>query len=115
MLKRFMIKRFLIVVAILLVLLAGLAVPLKREYSFIKDAQSGTTNQLTEVHYGVPLTWLTLSKEVDAADSAQVKKSYSERDNTKLVGDLGFWIIIIAACAYISRITNIKLPIKTWP
>jgi hypothetical protein len=101
-----MLKRILLILTCLVVLAAALAVPLRREYSIINDTATGTADQLTSVHYGTPVTWLVLSKQVDTRDPQNVKKQSRSYDYKALALDIVSWGAAIAFIAWLSRATN---------
>jgi hypothetical protein len=100
-----MLKRVLLVVTCLIVLAAALAVPLRREYSIIHDDSNGA-DQLTSVHYGTPVTWLVLSKQVDAHQPEQVKKQTRQYDYKALAVDVAGWGLLIVFVTWFSLATD---------
>jgi hypothetical protein len=104
-------KRILLIPACLLVLAAALAVPLRREYSIINTA-SNQADQLTAVHYGTPVTWLVLSKQVDVRNPNDIKKRTRQYDYKALALDVLVWGAIISFIAWLARATEIP-PIRT--
>jgi len=101
----------------LLVLLAMLFAPLKHEYSQEGCSNTGQLRAAncaanpglnTDVKYGVPYDWLTLSKAVDG--QGKTIDSSSDKDIDKLIFNIAIWGLIVMVWTLATGITKLGRP-----
>jgi len=82
--------------------------PLRRDYSTNYNGASAASEQVgivyTNIHYGFPLAWLSLSK-ANGHGKAIVTKEYD-----KLVFDLGVWGLTVVFIGLVMRMDDVMLP-----
>ncbi len=108
-------RRVLLVIIAVILLIGILATPLRRDYAanYVQTkSQPGalTPSALnkTNIHYGVPLTWLSLTKATDPGTQKTTSMKVIEAKN--LLIDLGVWAGCLLLIGFVMRIDNAILP-----
>lgn len=93
MLKRLVRHRLFQVFLFLAIVVGAVAAPIRHDYTFDQypgvacNKDCGYGQQTTEVGYGVPFVWLTLTKTISAYDK-HVVSSKSVKNTKQLVADI---------------------------
>jgi hypothetical protein len=111
MLKRLVRHRIFLVVLALVIVVGGIAAPIRHDYTFDQypgvacDKDCGYGYQTTQVQYGVPLVWLTLTKTTSVYDK-HVVSTKTERDDKKLLLDIAGYGALIMIILGIAKFTK---------
>lgn len=87
MLKRLVRHRLFLTVLTIVAVVAALATPIRHDYNTQLDQQHAAQAETTNVYYGVPFSWLMLSKEVDVNTNKTLMQQ-TTKDVKKLTYDL---------------------------
>jgi len=101
MLKRLVRHRIFQTLAILLLVLIAALAPIRHDYTYDQypgncSKDCGYGNETTEVRYGIPWTWASLSKTVSVYDKHIVSQQ-SSYQTKNLALDLGLYTVVIVS------------------